>query len=168
MNNKVLILIVRFIGLVLLQVLILNKLNIFGFINPMIYVIWVVLFPINKNKTSLFLTSFLLGITIDTFSDSGGINAASILAVAYIRLPLLKMVLNKTDFDFILFNIRTIAFSKAFIYLSLIVIIHHFILFSLDYFSWSLFNSILYSTLITGSFTIFISLFGITLFSKKK
>ena len=168
MNNKIFILIVRFISLVLLQVLVLNKLNIFGFINPMVYIVWVVLFPINKNKTFILLTSFLLGLTIDIFSDSGGINTAAILVVAYLRLPLLTMVLNKSDFDYVLFNIRTIAFSKALAFITVITFIHHFIIFSLDYFSWNLFGNILYNTLITGILTIIISILGIVLFSKKK
>ena len=110
MNKLIFTNIFRFIVLVLLQVLILNKINLFGHINPMVYIVWVFLFPIRKNKTAFLLLSFLLGLTIDHFSDSGGIHAAATLFIAFYRLSLLEFILRKTDFDYLLFNLRAISF----------------------------------------------------------
>ena len=76
----------RFVVLVLLQVLVLNKVNLFGYLNPMVYIVWVFLFPVRKNKTTFLILSFLLGLTIDSFSDSGGIHAAATLFIAFYRL----------------------------------------------------------------------------------
>ena len=102
MNNLVLNNIIRFIGLLLFQVLVLNHVNLFGFINPFVYIIWVFLFPFKKNKFALLIFSFLLGLSIDFFSDSGGIHAAATLFIAYIRTPVLNAVLGKSDFDYVL------------------------------------------------------------------
>ncbi len=168
MNNLVLNNIIRFLILVLLQVLVLNHIHFFGYLNPMVYIVWVLLFPIRKSQTLFLILSFLLGLSIDFFSDSGGINAAATLFIAFIRLPILKIVLKKTDFDYLLFNIRSISFSKALLFISILTLIHHFIVFSLEYFSLNYFPSIIYNTILTSIFTIIISILGIILFTKKK
>ncbi|UMB53638.1 rod shape-determining protein MreD [Lutibacter sp. A64] len=168
MNNLVLNNIIRFLILVLLQVLVLNHIHFFGYLNPMVYIVWVLLFPIRKSQTLFLILSFLLGLSIDFFLDSGGINAAATLFIAFIRLPILKIVLKKTDFDYLLFNIRSISFSKALLFISILTLIHHFIVFSLEYFSFNYFPSIIYNTILTSIFTIIISILGIILFTKKK
>lgn len=168
MNSLLLKNTIRFVGLLLFQVVILNHLNLFGFLNPYIYIVWVFLFPIRKNKSLFLIASFLFGLSIDFFSDSGGIHAAATLFIAFIRLPILKFVLRKSDFDYLLFNIRAISFGKAFLYISILTIIHHFIVFSLEYFSFNAFTIIISNTFLTSLFTIVISILGIVLFTKKK
>jgi len=168
MNNLALTNSIRFIGLILLQVFVFNHINLFGFINPIIYITWVFLFPIRKNITLFLILSFLLGLSVDFFSDSGGINAAATLFIAFIRLPILKIVLRKSDFDYLLFNLRAVSFSKVFSFIAILTIIHHFIIFSLAYFSFQDFISIVSNTLLTSVFSIIIIILGITLFTKKK
>jgi hypothetical protein len=168
MNNLVFLNSVRFIGLLILQVVIFNHINLFGYINPLIYISWVFLFPIRKNILLFLLLSFLLGLSVDFFSDSGGINAAATLLIAYLRIPVLNAVLGKSDFDYLLFNIRSIAFSKALIYITTLTVIHHFVVFSLAYFNFNDFNAILSNTILTSIFTILIIILGILLFTKKK
>ena len=168
MNNIILLNSFRFLGLLLIQVLVFNHLNLFGYLNPMIYIAGVFLFPIRKNINALLVYSFLLGLSVDFFSDSGGINAAATLFIAFIRLPLLKTILRKSDFDYLLFNLRTIAFSKAFLFISILTIIHHLIVFSLAYFSLNNFKSIISNTFFTSIFSILIIFLGIALFTKKK
>jgi len=158
----------RFIGLILLQVVVFNNINLFGFVNPLIYISWVFLFPFHKNISSLLILSFFLGLSVDFFSDSGGINAAATLFIAFIRLPILKMVLNKTEFDYLLFNFKTVSLSNAFIFISILTIIHHFIVFGLAYFSFQDFISVISKTLLTSIFTILIIILGISLLTKKK
>ncbi len=167
MNNLILSNSIRFIVLVLLQVLIFNHIDLFGYLNPFIYIVWVFLFPIKKNKNLILFTSFLLGLSIDFFSDSGGINAAAMVFIAFIRLPILKAILRKSDFDYLLFNLRTISFDKIFLYIATLTVIHHFIVFSLEYFSLSDFTTIISNTFFTSIFTILISILGIQLFVKK-
>lgn len=168
MNNLIFVNTIRFIALLLLQVAVFNHINLFGYINPLIYISWIFLFPIRKNKALILILSFLLGLFIDFFSDSGGINAAASLFIAYVRLPVLKAVLKKSDFDYLLFNIRAISFSKALFFIVILTIIHHFIVFSLAYFSFKDFYAIITNTFLTSIFTVLIIILGILLFTKKK
>ena len=168
MNNEGLNSFFRFTIFLILQVLVLNHFNLFGFINPLVYVAWVILYPIKKSKTGLLIFSFLLGLSIDFFADSGGINAAATLFVAYIRLPILNMVIGKSDFDHVLFNIRSIPLLKSIAYIAIISFIHHFIIFGLEYYSINAFFTILYDTFITGIFTILLIVLGVILFTGRK
>ena len=159
---------VWFFILVIMQVLIFNNINLFGFTNPYIYIVFVFYYPLQKEKGLFLFLSFLLGLCIDFFTDSGGINAAATLFIAYIRLPLLSSILRKSDFDLHLFNIRSISFGKAFSFIALLTLIHHFTLFSLDYFSLNNFGSIFFKTITTSALSVFVILIGIILFTKKK
>jgi len=168
MNNLIISNSIRFVGLVLLQVLVLNHIHLFGYLTPFVYIVWVFLFPIRKNIGFFLVFSFLLGLSVDFFSDSGGINAAATLFIAFIRLPILKAILRKSDFDYVLFNLRSISFDKAFLFIATLTIIHHFIIFSLEYFTFNEFTSIIYNTILTSIFTIIVSFLGILLFTNKK
>jgi len=154
--------------LVLTQILIFNNINLFGYTNPYIYIIFIIYYPLQKEKGIFLLLSFLLGLCIDIFSDSGGINAAATLFIAYIRLPLLSSILRKPDFDLQLFNIRSISFGKAFSFIAILTFIHHFILFSLDYFSLQNFGSIVIKSTTTSIFSIILIFIGIILYTQKK
>ena len=168
MNNLALNNTIRFISLLFLQVFILNHVNIFGHINPMVYIAWVFLYPVRKTRGLFLILSFLLGISIDFFSDSGGINAFAITFIAYFRLPILMTVLRKSDLDYAQFNLKSLSINKIILFISILTVIHHFIIFSLEYFSFSEFLNIISSTVLTSIFTILISFLGITLFTKKK
>ena len=64
MNNSVLKIILSFIGLVLLQVLVCSNMNFMGEINPFVYVVFVLLYPVINNRLLFIFTSFLLGLIL--------------------------------------------------------------------------------------------------------
>jgi len=168
MNSILILNSLRFIGLVLLQVLVLNHMNLFGNLNPLVYIVWIFLFPVKKNQAPFLIASFFIDLSVDIFSDSGGINAAASVFIAFIRLPILKAVLRKSDFDNYIFNLRSISIDKIIIYIGTLTIIHHFIVFSLEYFSFNSFSTIISNTFFTSIFTIILSILGLLFFVKKK
>src|SRR5210317_2097644 len=82
--------VLRFIVLILLQALVLDKVNFLGYINPYLYILFIILYPINNNRLFFILISFLLGLTLDMFLDSGGVHAAACVTIAFIRPGILK------------------------------------------------------------------------------
>lgn len=133
----------------------------------MVYIAWVFLYPVKKTRSLFLVLSFLLGISIDFFSDSGGVNAFAITFIAYFRLPILMAVLRKSDLDYTQFNLKMLSVNRIVLFISILTIIHHFIVFSLEYFSFREFLNIITNTVLTSIFTILISFLGITLFTKK-
>ena len=73
LNNLIFVNTVRFLLLVLVQVLLLNQINLFGYVNPYLYLLFIIIYPFTGNKSLLIFLSFLLGLFVDFFSDSGGI-----------------------------------------------------------------------------------------------
>ena len=155
----------QFISLVLIQVLICNHIDFMGYINPYIYLVFILIYPSQNNRTNLLLLSFLIGLTVDIFSDSGGIHAAASVFAAYLRPGFLKMTFGS------LYEHSAIKFGNAeagalFAYVSLMVLSHHLVLFSMDFFELSQILNILKNTLFSGIFTVILSLIIILLFDK--
>lgn len=166
-NSEIITTIFRFIGLVLLQVLVLNNINLFGYINPYAYVVFIVLFPFTGNKTLLIFLGFLIGLTIDMFSDTGGIHAAASVFIAYLRPSLLKFSFG-VSYEYNTAKLNKAPINESITYLTLFVIIHHLILFSLEIFNVSHILVILKSTLFSSILSILIIGSGLVLFSLKK
>lgn len=166
--NKDIYYIFLFFFLLLLQVLILNNILLFDSINPYLYIVFIFVFPFNKGKVALLTFSFLLGLFIDFFSNSGGIHASASLFIAFIRLSIFKVVFQKTTADFDFFSLNQEPFGKIFNYAVLLTIIHHFILFSFINFSLHNFSNVLTNTLFSSIFTLVLYFLGSFIFSRKQ
>lgn len=166
MNSSTLSNIARFFGLIFLQVLVLNNINFLGYINPYLYFLFVLLYPFNSNRSLFLFLSFLLGISIDVFEDSGGIHAAACLVAAFIRPHFLRFSFG-ISYDHQTLRLSATPFGARLSYIFLMVVIHHFILFSLEMFSFKHIISILEKTLYSSIFTIILVFLSLALFSKK-
>lgn len=168
MNNIIISNSVRFIFLILLQVLLLNQIDLSGYINPMLYILFVFLYPLESEKINFLIVCFFLGLIIDVFSNSGGINASATVLIAYLRLPLLHIIQNKTEFDYLLFSIKKLTLPQALVYIFSLTLIHHIVIFGLEFYKtqsiFSILSKILITTLISGILISFI----IQLFLKDK
>ncbi len=158
---------VRFVALVLLQVVVLNNINFLGYINPYLYILFIFFYPLKPNRGLFLLAAFLLGLTIDFFTDSGGINAAASVTAAYIRPVILRFAFG-ISYELQGVKLQNVSPIQRFTYLSLLILAHHFILFSLDFFSFTHILSIVKRTLFSGGFTLVLCLIVIPLFSPRK
>lgn len=167
MNNSTIISnIFRFILLVLLQVLVLNNINFLGYVNPYLYILFIIIFPLDGNKSLLIVLSFLLGLSIDLFGDSGGVHAAACLVIAYLRPWFLKFSFG-VSYEYNMVKISKAPASERITYITLMVLVHHLVLFSLEIFSFSHILLLLKSTLFSGIFSIVLVFCTLLLFSRK-
>lgn len=166
MTRDTLILGLRFLTLLLIQVFVLNHINLFGYLNPMLYLLFVVLYPLQKERANFIGISFLLGLCVDFFSNSGGIHAAATVAIAYFRLPILQLIINRPDLDYAQFRINQEPILKVLLYLSILTFIHHTIIFSLEYFSWGAIITVFKNSFETSIFTILLSTLYLFFFRK--
>ena len=165
-SNEILINSVRFIILVMFQILILNHINFLGFVNPYIYVLFILLYPINGNQSLLIFVSFLLGLCIDIFGDSVGIHAAASVFIAFIRPFILKFSFG-VSYEYNMIKINKAPPVAKMVYVITMVFLHHFVLFALEIFSLSHIILILKSTLLSGIFSVLLILCTLLLFSRK-
>ena len=154
-----------FIVSLLVQVFFLDNLYLYGYIIPMIYVLFVLIYPLQGNKGLFYFLSFLLGLIIDIFHGTGGVNAAATLLIAALRYPLLNILVerdvNETVISF--FGLRNYI---VLIYTIVLVFIHHFAIFYLDYLKLAALPIVLYTTLVTAFFSLLL-LFVVILIIRK-
>ena len=168
MNNNIIKYSLLILALVFLQVIVFNNILFNGYINPLIYLIFIFIYPIHENKTKLLLLSFTLGIIIDFFSNSGGSNAASLVFVAYLRLPILRLIQSNKEFDFLLFNIKKLNSLQIIIYVFSLTFLHHILLFYLESYTLNNFNHIFLKALYSSLLSSLIIVLSLTLFIKNK
>ncbi len=167
MNNALILNIVRFIFLLAAQIVIFNNIDLFGYINPYPYILFILLYPVNSNRAGLLVASFLLGLTVDMFTNSGGIHAASCLILAYFRPTYFKFAFGLSyEYQTIKINDRLSPERFTFIFISILT--HHFILFMLEYFKFTFILEALLRTIVTAIFTLIISIIIIYLFKPNK
>lgn len=165
-NNEILVNSFRFIVLLLIQVLLLDHINFLGYINPYLYVLFILVFPLTGNRALLIFLSFLLGLSIDIFSDSGGVHAGASVLIAYIRPALLKFSFG-VSYEYNTIKISKATISELLTYIVLMVFIHHLMLFMLEIFSMQHILLVLKYTLFSGVFSTILILCTVILFSKK-
>lgn len=133
--------------LIFCQVLVFNHIHFANFISTYPYILFILLLPSNTNNALSLGLAFVLGITIDFFSDSGGIHAAACVPIAYIRPFILRTVGTESKKDSYTPTIKDLGFNRYLTYAGIIVLMHHTILFYLEAFEFSLFFSTLFKTL---------------------
>jgi rod shape-determining protein MreD len=157
-----------FIFLLFLQVFVLNNILFLDSINPYLYIVFVFLYPLKTNRIPFLFYSFLLGLLVDFFSDSGGIHAFSILYIAYIRLFFIRIYFRKVATDFAFFKLKSESFGKVFNYVVTLTVIHHLIYFTFANFSFQNLSNVILNTLFSCVFTLTLYFLGTYLFTKNE
>ncbi|MBZ9627082.1 rod shape-determining protein MreD [Psychroflexus sp. CAK1W] len=158
---------IRFVLLILVQVMILNHFEVFGYINPYIYPLLIILLPFNINSIQKLLLAFVLGICIDIFEDSGGIHAAATLVIAYLR-PLFLRNAFGLSYDYQTLKFYDAPFRSRLVYVSFMVIIHHVVLFSLEIFSVNHLLYLLEKIVYSSIFSIILIMITLNLIRKNR
>jgi len=128
----------HFIILVVIQVMILNNIRFGGYINPYVYVLFVLLLPLDTPGWLLLLSSFGLGLTIDFFFDTQGMHAAATVLLAFARPRVIRMISGRSDFDPGTVPMASSLGAKwILLYSVLLVFLHHSLLFFLEIFRFS-------------------------------
>lgn len=159
-------LIFRFVILVLIQVLVLDHVLFLGYINPYLYLFFIIYLPITTKRVNTLIIGFLLGLCIDIFNDTGGVHAASTLFIAYVRPIILRLSFG-LSYDYNTLKLTRADFKNQFIYVLLMVFIHHLLMFSLEYFSINYWVEIMKNTVFSSIFSFILILMLLRLIRNK-
>lgn len=146
--------IVRFFALILVQVLIFNNIEFSGYLNPYLYILFIILLPFETPAWMTLILGFLLGMAIDIFTETLGIHTAATVFMAYIRPFVLSFFAPRDGYE-------SGSFPRVFYYglpwfikyAFLLIIGHHLFLFYVEIFRlqdfFATFIRVLFSTLFT-------------------
>ena len=141
------------IGLVLLQVLFLNRICLFGSVTPLFYIWMIVRFDSSMKRSGILLWAFFLGLIIDLFSGTPGLNAASATLLAMFQPGIVKLFVPLDRHDVLVPSSASMGGRLFAGYLLLMAALHHtvyFILRSIPLGDWTvLVLKIVFSTLLT-------------------
>lgn len=125
----------RFLLLVLLQVLVFSHIELSGYIQPYIYVLFILLLPFETPGWLLLILGFITGLSIDLFLNTPGLHSAATVFMAFLRPSALKAFAPRDGYE--TGTSPTLAFygSEWFLkYAIVLVSAHHFFLFMAEIF----------------------------------
>ena len=155
MSSALFSIIVRFCVLIFAQILVFNEINFLGAYDPLIAILFLLLYPINTDQFSFLIVSFFFGLSLDIFLMSGGIHACSFLVAAFARPAILRFTFG-ISYDYHDIHIGRSSIPQQLTTLGLLVLCHHIVMYSLIAFSWSRFLWVIERTLFNGVFTVVI------------
>ncbi|MBN1113072.1 MAG: rod shape-determining protein MreD [Bacteroidales bacterium] len=161
--------IILFISVVFVQIFLLNQVQFSGFLNPYLYILFILLLPFEILNSWLLLLAFLLGISIDLFSGTPGMHASASVFMAFARPYVLKIFAPREGY--IPQSIPTIGYygAKWFIkYALTLTFIHHAFLFFIEIGRFDFFFTTTLRIILSTIFTMILLLAVQLLFFKSK
>jgi len=160
---------IRFIVLAFIQIFLLKNIGYYNLATPFLYILFIMLLPFETPNILLFLLSFLLGITIDTFYDTLGVNAAACCVLAFVRITFINLTVQRQGLETEPEpKLGIMGFRWFFFYALILTLFHHLTLFLLETFSFSDIRYTLIRVLLSSLSTILLLLLSEFIFFRKK
>lgn len=138
----------RFLVIIALQVLILNKITLrwwnepsgFPIFIPYVYPLFLLLLPFETPVWALLIMGFVSGIIIDTFMNTAGMHACAAILIAYLRTNVLTALLprNLSEYAGQSPSIKSMGWMPFLVYSGFLIILHHLTFFSIEL--WNISN----------------------------
>lgn len=159
--------ILRFIILVILQIVILDNIELTYFINPYLYVLFILMLPLRLPPVLVMIIAFATGMLVGAFNNTAGLHAAACTFVGFIRPTVLKLVSPREGYDSDATpTIRDLGLSWFMTNATIMVTAHHLVLLFLEEFSFNSFFTTLLRVILSSTFTMILILLSIFLFFK--
>lgn len=168
---------IRFCFIVLIQVLILNKITLrwwsqpvgFPVFIPYIYPLFILLLPFETPVWGLLILGFFTGLTIDSFMNSAGMHACATVLIAYLRTNVLNALLpkNLSEYASQSPSVKNMGWVPFLVYSSFLVVLHHSVFFAVELWSVSNIAYLLLKILASSATTILFIVAYLLLFTRQ-
>ena len=153
--------VVRFIFLILLQALVLNNIQFSGFVNPFIYVLFILLLTFETPNWLLLVLAFTLGFSVDLFSHTPGMHASATVFMAFLRPYVLNIISPRDGYEPGTFpRVFYLGLGWFLKYTLILVTAHHFFLFFIEVFKFDDFLGTLSRIAMSSVFSILLIVFS--------
>ncbi len=127
--------IIRFLALLLVQILIFNNIEIGGYIIPYIYILFIILLPFETPAWITLILAFILGLLVDIFCETLGMHTSATVFMAFLRPYILSYFAPRDGYE-------SGSYPRVFYYglpwfikyALLMVLAHHLFLFYVEMF----------------------------------
>ncbi|NNM95805.1 MAG: hypothetical protein HKL88_10170 [Bacteroidia bacterium] len=159
--------IIRILVFILLQVTIIKQLDLGSYLNPFLYVICILALPINMNKGWVMFIAFFVGLIIDMFYNTMGMNAAASVFIAYCRPAVLRIYAPQGGYEPTANpTIQSLGLNWTISYYGTLALLHHLLLFFLEALTFSYFFETLAKAIVSSAATTVLILISLLLMQK--
>ncbi len=144
-----------FVLFLVIQLFLMNNIQFSGYVNPYIYILFIILLPFDIPTWLLLILAFISGLIVDLFSGTPGLHTSASVMAAFMRPYVLSLVAPRDGYELGGSpGIKVYGFRWFLLYVSIIVLIHHFTLFYIEVFSFSYFFRTLARVIVSSLFSI--------------
>lgn len=135
--------------------------------NPQLYVLFVLMLPLNIPGWLLLLLSFVLGFVIDVFSESMAIHAASTVFLAFCRPAVIRIVVGTIHGEAAKIpSLSGFGNFSLIIYSLILILLHHSALFFLEIFRFTEFMQTVSRIIVSSGLTLVFVVLGFALLER--
>jgi rod shape-determining protein MreD len=154
---------------VFIQVFLLKNIGYYNLSTPFLYILFILLLPFETPNWLLFIVAFLIGLTIDTFYDTLGINAAACTVLAFVRIIFISLTVQRLSFEIEPEpKLGIMGFRWFFFYAGILAVSHHTTLFLIEDFTLINLPYTFLRIALSSLFTIFLIIVAEFIFYRKK
>lgn len=127
--------IIRFCLFILVQFFVLNQIPpLHQLVTPYLYLLFILWLPFKIGRRTLMILAFALGFSLDCFTKTYGLHAAPCVLIAYLRPFLINLLISQegAESNYNEPSIKSMGFTPYFTYVTILVFIHHTLLFFLQ------------------------------------
>ncbi len=158
-----------FIVLIAIQVMILNHIQWNGYVNPYVYVLFILLLPVETPNWLLLVLALITGLTIDMFGSSGGMHAAATVFMAFARPGVLRLIAPRDGYEAeTKLTPHVMGFTWFLTYVTILVFLHHLICFYIEVFRFSEFFITFFKVILNTAITVAMIVIGEYLFAQSR
>ena len=149
-----------------LQIFVLNRITLFGKYTPVLYPVFIMFYPFFRNRFQFLFLSFLLGLSIDAFLYTCGINAFATTVIAYFRTLIFR---TSTDTSTDFFSFQSLQWSQYLFFILSSIFLHQLLVQYIEFFKFSRFFEIFLNVVISSLISfIFIVIYTLTFKIKQR
>ena len=139
------------IGILLFQSFVLSQVQLYGYLNPYLYVAVILLAPATWSRMQLLWLGAIVGAWMDFQMHSGGMHLMASSLLAYFRPAILSSVLPRAAEENLGFTLQDMGSGKWLVYTAVAVSVHHGYLFAVDAHGIYHFWAFIWRTLVSGA-----------------
>lgn len=131
-----------FVILVVAQVVVFNHLCLWNVAIPLVFIYFIIKLPVTLAPAWVITLSFLLGLSVDVFSNTPGMNSLSCTVLSVLRLPVLRLYYpREEDMTMPEPSVRTLGwcvFMKYVLTLTFLYCVMFFVIEAFAFYDWAL------------------------------
>lgn len=159
----------RFFGLILVQGLILKNMEAGYFINPFLYILFIIQLPFELPAWIGLMLAFVLGFFIDIFYGTMGMHMAACTLVGWARPAILRFMMPRDGYEFGMQPTMQDMGKMWFLsYAGILIVIHHLFLFFIEIFDFREIHLTLLRVILSSAATLLLVVVTQFLFYRKR